>query len=237
MVAALLRSSTFIFLAFALNGLSQDNLVNAFFHNNVQSRTFSNIIMKEKSSSLTEEAIAVYDKKYPFDRDPPNSALSDILSNGMPDRDLDGSQLKRRKESSTKRFSDITKDQAKATFLELCKVYEDDRALEMVKRQPLCLAFDRTVFLESFRVWESKYGTEETKEMVKRNPGLLSITPEEAAKGNDQTMIFSYILEFTRPIGPLILGTMSFLLISPAIEAITGIPVRTTFLKILKSGF
>ena len=68
--------------------------------------------------------------------------------------------------------------------------------------------------------------------MVKRNPGLLYVKPENAATSDDLTMQFSYIVAITRPAGPFLLyGTFGLLSI-PVIEGITGVS-RAEFLKSL----
>jgi len=210
--------------------LMSSSIVNGFFGNNNKSAKKS----KKLSFLTVEEALAIYDKKYPFDRAPPEkNPWDELLSKGMPDRDLivDDSSLQKKS-----RFSDIGKDRATSTYLELCTIYDEDRALDMVKAQPLCLAFDASIMATSFAIWEGKYGSTETKDMVRRNPGLLSVRPEDAENGDEQaTMVFSYIIAATRPIGPLLLFTISFLLLSPAIEAVTGIPVRTTFLNTVQN--
>jgi hypothetical protein len=64
-----------------------------------------------------------------------------------------------------------------------------------------------------------------------RNPGLLAINPTNAAKSNEQTMVFSYLVAWTRPFGKVLLPGVLFLLLTPLIEQVTGLPIRTTFLS------
>ena len=67
--------------------------------------------------------------------------------------------------------------------------------------------------------------------MVTRNAGLLAIRPDEAAKATDQTMQASYLIGATRPFGDILLPGLAFLLLVPAIEGITGVPIRAEFLS------
>ncbi|CAJ1960583.1 unnamed protein product [Cylindrotheca closterium] len=98
----------------------------------------------------------------------------------------------------------------------------------MVKTEPLSLAFDSSVFADTFAIWAEKFGEEETKDMVLRNPGLLSVQPVYAKKTDDSTMAFSYIIAATRPIGAFGPALIVLLVLTPVIEAVTGIPIRET---------
>jgi len=64
--------------------------------------------------------------------------------------------------------------------------------------------------------------------MVTRNPGLLALTPEEAARASDSTMQASYLIGATAPYGDIILPTLLALLLVPAAEQLSGIPIRAT---------
>mmetsp|Transcript_93057 Transcript_93057/g.267734 ORF Transcript_93057/g.267734 Transcript_93057/m.267734 type:complete len:215 (-) Transcript_93057:149-793(-) len=175
---------------------------------------------KAKVSPFTEEAIAIFDKNFPFGREPPKR--NPFVDFGMPNQDFDGTRVKS-KNPSKKRLTDITPEQAKKSFNELARLYGDDRALKMVKAQPICLAFDSTNFDPCLENWSNVFGLEAAQEMVVRNPGLLAVRPGEAAKATDSTMVFSYIVAITRPVGGLLLATLFLLLLTPVIESITGI--------------
>ena len=173
-----------------------------------------------QSSPLAEEAIAVFGQKFPFGREPPKSiGLGDF---GMPTTDIDGTRVKS-KNPSNKRMTDITPEEAQKSFNELARLYGEERALGMVKAQPICLAFDSSNFQATRDAWTEVFGLEATQEMVARNPGLLAVRAEEAAKATDSTMAFSYVVAFTRPLGPFLLGGLLLLLLTPVIESITGI--------------
>lgn len=189
--------------------------------------------LKRTPSPLAEEAVQIFDKKYPFGRDPPKSiGFGDF---GMPNRDIDGTPLKKQSNiQSNKRLTDITQEQATASFSALAAAYGEERALDMVKALPLCLAFDKSVFGPSLREWSQVFGEEEAKEMVRRNPGLLAVKPEEASRSTDQTMTFSYIVAATRPLGPFLLSSLALLLLIPAFEAITGLQIQSTVAEFLK---
>ena len=69
--------------------------------------------------------------------------------------------------------------------------------------------------------------------MVIRNPGLLAVTPTEAARSNDSAMQASYIIAVTAPFGSILLPLVMGLLLVPAAEGVTGIPIRATLLASL----
>jgi hypothetical protein len=64
----------------------------------------------------------------------------------------------------------------------------------MVKALLICLAFDNKIFAASLQGFSQVFGLKESKDMVRRNPGLLAVTPTNAATASDQTMQFSYIV-------------------------------------------
>ena len=175
-----------------------------------------------KAAVSTDEAVGIFAQKYPFGRAPPKN--NPFLQFGMPGGDS------KKTYTESKRLTDITEQQAEATFNELAKLYGNDSALDMVKALPLVLAFDKQYFAASLKEWTEIFGEEESKGMVDRNPGLLAIRPTEAARADDQTMAFSYVVSFTRPLGPVALPLLLVLLLTPAIETVTGIPIRSSFL-------
>ena len=167
------------------------------------------------SSPVADEAVAIYAKAYPFDRAPPKK---DIVGNfGMP------SKLSERKPNSKSRLTDISEADARATFAEISRLYNEERALEMVKAMPICLAFNRDRFAECLDIFEERFGLEAAQDMVKRNPGLLAIAPKDAVSADDSAMAFSYIIAFTRPVGPFLLGGLLLALLTPFIEKVSGI--------------
>ena len=177
-----------------------------------------------KASPLAQEAVEIFGAKYPFGRAPPKSSIMGDF--GMPDRDLDGTKLKKASSGAGKRLTDISETEAAASFNSLAKIYGDERALEMTKRLPIILSFDKNEFSPCYTAWAEIFGDEETKEMVLRNPGLLAVPSREAAKATDQTMTFSYIVAYTRPLGPILLPILPLLLCVPLLEQLTGVPIR-----------
>ncbi len=171
-------------------------------------------------SPFTDEAISIYDKNFPFGREPPKP--NPFIDFGMPNQDFDGTRIKS-KNPSKKRLTDITPEQAKKSFNELARLYGDERALSMVKAQPICLAFDNQNFDKCLENWTNVFGLEASQDMVARNPGLLAVRAEEASKATDSTMVFSYLVAFTRPLGPILLATLFLLILTPTIEALTGV--------------
>ncbi len=108
-------------------------------------------------------------------------------------------------------------------FNTIASLYGDDAALQMVKIQPGVLAFNKDNFELSLAAFANKFGLEESKAMVLRNPGLLSVKPANAEDADGLTMQLSYVVDVTRPIGvygPIgLLGLLSI----PAIESIAGV--------------
>lgn len=183
---------------------------------------------KPSTSPLAKEAAEIYNKRYPFNRERGTNP-NPLGTIGVPKKDFDGTVLVNDKSPNARRsLADITEAEAITNFNTLAGVYGEERALGMVKIEPLALAFDSSCYAETFSIWAEKFGEEETKEMVLRNPGLLSVKPVYAKKSDDSTMTFSYIIAATRPIGvagPVILIA---LVLTPIIEAVTGIPIRET---------
>ena len=121
----------------------------------------------------------------------------------------------------------------KTAFTDLAKVYGDDSALKMIKDDPILLGYNSKNFAPSHEEFAKTFGKEESLAMVKRNSGLLSLPPAEAAKAADSTMQLSYIVGVTKPAGPFLLyGTLGLICI-PAVEAITGIPIRENLLSVI----
>lgn len=189
---------------------------------------------KTYKSPLAQKAVEVYGDKYPFNQAPKKkSFLDQYTSLGVPAVDVDGTKYRTAGKGTGIRLTDISEERAADTFNELAKSYGDDRALQMVKTFPICLAFDKKQFAGTYKEWSGIFGEEETKDMVLRNPGLLAVRASEAAKASDQTMVFSYIVAATRPIGVFGPITLMLLVCVPFIEAATGIPIRTPFLAAL----
>ncbi|CAB9509341.1 expressed unknown protein [Seminavis robusta] len=186
-------------------------------------------------SQIADEAIAAFAKKFPFDRKPIETSpmVTAFLNAGVPTTDIDGTKYKVNKpgEKRGKRLSDIGEKEARATFAELARLYGDESALAMTQSLPVCLTFDRTQFAPSLKEYSAIFGEEEAKAMVTRNAGLLAIRPNEASKATDSTMQASYVIGATRPFGDILLPGLAFLLLVPALEGITGIPIRTEFLS------
>jgi hypothetical protein len=183
----------------------------------------------QATSKPVDEAVAIYQKRYPD-----KGSKKDLFftSWGVPKRDIDGSQIKKSKSTSgNKRIFDIDDKQQRASFQELARLYGAEVALQMTRDLPSILAFNSKNFKPSLQEFSKIFGQEEAKEMVARNPGLLAVSPANAAESDDQTMQFSYIVAKTRPLGDVLLfGTLGLLSI-PALEALSGIPLRANILS------
>lgn len=189
-------------------------------------------------SPFAQEAIDIYGSKYGYNRAPREENFLDSISSfGVPTTDIDGTRILKKTASPGKRMSDLSEAEVVANFNAIAAVYGDERAIGMAKIFPVCLTFDSKGIAGTFEIWGEIFGEEETKEMVARNPGLLAIKPKDAGKNTENTMAFSYIVAFTRPIGvfgPIgLLGLLSI----PGIEGATGIPIKQPFFEALGSIF
>ena len=165
-----------------------------------------------KSSPLAEEAVEIYTSKYP------GGARKKFFfeSWGMPD------SYQAPEDTSANIFERKTAELT-STFNTIASLYGEEEALKMVKIQPGVLAFNKDNFKPSLEAFGENFGYEESKEMVMRNPGLLSVKPANAASADDLTMQLSYVVDFTRPIGAAGPVFILFLLSIPALESATGV--------------
>ncbi|CAM9636982.1 unnamed protein product [Ectocarpus sp. 12 AP-2014] len=136
---------------------------------------------------------------------------------------------------------------AASTFAEMCKVYGEDNAVQMVKNSPACLGYDGSVFRATFEAFTEVFGEEETKGMVTRNPNLLAVRPTGfggAANAKSDTMQMSYVIAATRqvlhvvasPLGPVLLFGLAFCLAIPLVEIGTGISREQILSAIISGG-
>ena len=179
-----------------------------------------------------QQAVDVYAKQFPFNRPPVESAP--WVQWGMPKDDDKKGYNNRNKNNRGKRLTDKSEKEVRAAFAELAQNYGEEGALQMVQVLPICLSFNRKNFKPSLDAFSENFGEQKAKGMVRRNPGLLALTPESAATATDQTMVFSYLVGYTRPIGPLLLGSLSLALLSLPFQAATGIVVRDEIVKLFQ---
>ena len=120
-------------------------------------------------------------------------------------------------------------------------VYGSDSALQMVKDMPVVLTASRRNFAPSLDALGAKFGVDESKAMVMRNPGLLFLKPTGAGgadTADNLTMRMSYVVAATRPIGARGgVYVLVLLLASPFVELATGIPISTSFRDFFFSSF
>jgi hypothetical protein len=182
--------------------------------------------------SIVDEAISIYQRKFPEMKDRVRPAYK-LVSFGMPDTDIDGSRFKMKDDGTSKNvvgttFSERPESYLRDTFTLLANLYGEQQALQMVKDVPICLAFDNKNFEPALAEFSKKFGNQESREMIQRNPGLLAIKATGAggaSTASDQTMIFSYLVAVTRPVGPILLYGTIFLVSYPFIAALFGLPL------------
>jgi len=185
--------------------------------------------------AAVDDAVAIYQKSHPA-KGPRKQ--SPFISAGMPVADIDGTRFKTPKggRMAGKSFADRDEKYLRAGFTELSKVYGKEEALKMVRDLPIALAFNRKNFAPSLKAFAAKFGNDEAREMVQRNPGLLALKPSGAGGADsveDQTMKFSYLVAATRPAGPFLLYGLLSLLCEPALEKLTGFPLKESILALL----
>eukprot|EP00547_Thalassionema_nitzschioides_P005442 CAMPEP_0194203266 /NCGR_PEP_ID=MMETSP0156-20130528/3091_1 /TAXON_ID=33649 /ORGANISM="Thalassionema nitzschioides, Strain L26-B" /LENGTH=209 /DNA_ID=CAMNT_0038928977 /DNA_START=73 /DNA_END=702 /DNA_ORIENTATION=- len=168
------------------------------------------------SSASTNEALELYQNKYSSG----SRQKFFFESWGMPSRAYSA-------EEKDKKLFTTNESELRQTFNELSKLYGESEALTMVKIQPGILAFSKDNFKPSLEVFAEKFGLEEAKQMVLRNPGLLSTKPW--ATIDNLTMQLSYIVAITRPLGvagPFLLLALASV---PALEGYTGVSKEEFF--------
>lgn len=183
-----------------------------------------------------EAALDIYETKFEVAGGTRKAFKPFFTQWGLPDKDLDGSAVKTAN-ASKKRMVDTDVKNQKAAFTEIARIYGEDEALQMVKDLPYILAFNLSNFAENYKVYEDIFGDEAAKAMVQRNPGLLAVKAEDAARNTDeQTMAFSYLVSTFRPISDIAFPFLLLLLSTPAIEQVSGFPIRTTLFAFLTNS-
>jgi hypothetical protein len=203
--------------------------VNAFVPTQMTPQTARTTQLSAIKTKPIDEALAVYNKRYPSKGEYKNKFFSTW---GVPRADIDGTPTsKSNSKADGKRLFEVGDAKVRAGFQELAKVYGAEEAVQMTKDLPAILAFDKSNFKPSLVEFGKTFGVQEAKDMVMRNPGLLALKPADAAKADDQAMQFSYIISTTRPVGSiLLLGTLGLLMI-PAVEGVIGVPLRANLLE------
>jgi hypothetical protein len=176
--------------------------------------------------SKLNDAIALYQKRYPQNRGPRKRAFNAGV--GLPVRDLDGTKLKVAKSNTLgKTFSERSESELRATYQTLQKYFGDDDTYQMVQDFTLVLTMNRKNLAAIMAAYANNFGKDQADAMVKRNPGLLFCQPKDAATADNLTMQFSYVVAITRPVGPLLLYTLLALVFEPTFELLSGIPLKS----------
>jgi hypothetical protein len=119
-------------------------------------------------------------------------------------------------EDALKAYPFVNDDKTKLStnFNELARLYGDKEALEMVKIMPRVLRFNADNFEPCLESWTEQFGLEKAQGMVRRNPGLLGVRPDQTEDA-DSSMYGSYFVAAIRP-SPVTLAAWGLLLISLA---------------------
>merc|ERR1711957_1059087 len=133
---------------------------------------------------------------------------------------------------SSKRRSPINENLLKTNFDYLTTIVGGDDALKIVETDPKVLEFNGGNFDAVYATYVSNLGEEDSLGMVMRNPALLCVPPTGyggADTAGKDAFYLSYFIAATRPLGGVWLSVLCFLLATPLIEQITGVPLRSTF--------
>ena len=99
-------------------------------------------------------------------------------------------------------------------FNELARLYGDEAALEMVNIEPRVLRFNADNFEGCLESWTEQFGLEKAQGMVRRNPGLLGVRPDQTEDA-ESSLYGSYLVAALRP-SPVSLAVYGVLLIALA---------------------
>jgi len=133
-----------------------------------------------------------------------------------------------------RRPSNLTNEDLKETFQRIASLYGGEgNARKIVEAEPKVLGYDSTRFSETKAAFvtamcegeEAKYSEDDVVAMIMRNPNLIAVRPSGyggADEADDSTVYMSYVIEATRPLGSILLGTLFLLLLSPAIKLLLG---------------
>jgi hypothetical protein len=67
-------------------------------------------------------------------------------------------------------------------------------------------------------VYQEKWGYDKALGVVTRNPALLCVPPQgygSAATSGEETVVLSYIIDATRPLGKILLASLFLALLKP----------------------
>jgi len=120
-----------------------------------------------KVAKPVDQAVEIFAKKFPFNREPAKGGFTV----GMPNRDLDGTKVKKAVYTG-KRLSDLTEKEVRSNFASMAKVYGQQQALEMCQAMPVALTFNAKNFAPTLKAYAQVFGEEESKAMVGRNVSL-----------------------------------------------------------------
>jgi len=115
----------------------------------------------------------------------------------------------------------ITDSQLMSQYNELVNIFDnEEELLVVIKLLPNILIGDLNRVRANYNIYVDKWGIDKAKGVIFRNPALLSVPPTgygSAEKAGDETVVLSYAIAATRPIGGLLLGALFLALSKPFI--------------------
>lgn len=121
---------------------------------------------------------------------------------------------------------DVTEVELKARFDVLSNLFKSEsKALNVVQAVPAVLTVSKERVKANFEVYEAKWGYEKTCGVLLRNPNLFNVPTRgygSAETSGEETIIVSYVVAATRPIGGVLLGLLFISLAKGVINGFMG---------------
>lgn len=122
---------------------------------------------------------------------------------------------------------DVTDDEAAFRFAFLNSVIGDeDLTIQAINNAPLVLTISEGRVIDNFDVYKEIYGLEKATGLIVRNPLILQVPTRgygSAETSGDETILMSYVVAATRPIGGPLLALLGFLLAYKPLIGLAGI--------------
>jgi hypothetical protein len=121
---------------------------------------------------------------------------------------------------------DLTEDTLGTRFNALASLVKDDKiALQIVKNVPDVLIISSERCSGNFAVFEGKFGFDGAVGLITRNPNILSVPTVgygSAEIAGPETIALSYVINFTRPVGKVLIFLLLSALLKPLLAPYLG---------------
>lgn len=124
--------------------------------------------------------------------------------------------------SSSSRVSALPLSQRESNYQKLEQILGDEIVVVAITKAPNVLAYDPSSVSVTFSIYSETYGRTKALGIIQRNPLLLGLSENAARKAGDDAWALSYVIDFTRGSGNILLAILgSLLLIKPFIALTT----------------